>query len=302
MLFTIDLPLNQLVYTSFPDTGFKGFKLVTSGQVPLRTQQIFLKQVVDRYRNAIKNQNPGFRAIYLLQIASEEWLFGWLYNDIWENLEHNGGNNIPYFICYHLAEPLYAFRIEKVCACLQKGPVELSDRDRVAVSPEPLILKDLSLYKEARSGVVIPWEVRQQIYSSLEQGNLVDIFISVNQQEKVTEPVNPVQPQQQAVNDKNTDNHSLQQPLISLTQQQEIIERQEPAEPQKLVIKNESGIDSSLLIDKNVILMIGMSLGAISIMVVMGFIYILLNTSSFVPNQPIQSPSHLNSEGVGSRE
>lgn len=287
MLFTIDLPLNQLVYTSFPNTDFK---LVTSGQVPLRTQQIFLKQVVERYRNAIKNQSPGFRAIYLLQIAPEEWLFGWLYNDVGE-LEHNADNNIPYFICYHLAEPLYAFRIEKVCACLQKGPVELSDRHSVAVSLEPLILKDLSLYKEARSGVVIPWEVRQQIYSSLEQGNLVDIFISINQQEKVTESVNPVQPQQQAVNDKNTDNHSLEQPLISLTQQQEIIETQEPAEPRKPVTKNESGIDSSLLIDRNVILMIGMSLGAISIMVVMGFIYILLNTSSFVPNQPIQSPS-----------
>jgi hypothetical protein len=299
MLFTIDLPLNQLVYTSFPNTGFK---LVTSGQVPLRTQQIFLKQVVDRYRNAIKNQSPRFRAIYLLQIASEEWLFGWLYNDVRENLEHNADNHIPYFICYHLAEPLYAFRIEKVCACLQKGPVELSDRHSVAVSLEPLILKDLSLYKEARSGVVIPWEVRQQIYSSLEQGTLVDIFICVNQQEKVTEPVDPIQPQQQAVNDKNTDNHSLEQPLISVTQQQEIIERQEPAEPQKLATKNESTIDSSLLIDRNVILMIGMSLGAISIMVVMGFIYILLNTSSFVPNQPIQSPSHFNSEGVGSRE
>ncbi len=242
----MDLPLNQLVYTSF---SYVGFGLLTSEQVPLHIEQTFLKQVVYRHWNAFEHENHSYRAAYLLQITPEDWLFGWLYNDERDDIDRS---RIPHFICYHLREALYAFCIEKICACLQKGPVELVDHHSFSNSLEPLILKDVSSYQEARPGVLISWEVRQQIHMNLKQGNLTDLFIPVKEHQR-------------------------------------LIERSLPVEPQQVVAKDKSPDNGSLVLNRNFILLLGISFGIITSLVVTALIYIFFITS--VRIQPTQSPS-----------
>jgi hypothetical protein len=314
----MDLSVNQLVYTSF---SYVGFGLLTSEQVPLHIEQTFLKQVVYRYWNAFEHENHSYRAAYLLQITPEDWLFGWLYNDERDDIDRS---HIPHFICYHVREPLYAFCIEKICACLQKGPVELVDHHSFSNSLKPLILKDVSSYQEARSGVVISWEARQQIHMNLKQGKLTDLFIPVKEDERLIERSLPVEPQQVVAKDKSPDNGSLlpliplkehqtlierslpvepQQvvakdkspdngsllPLIPLKEHQTLIERSLPVEPQQVVAKDKSADNGSLVLDRNFILLLGISFGIITSLVVTASIYVFFMTS--VRNQPTQSPS-----------
>ena len=277
----MDLSVNQLVYTSF---SYVGFGLLTSEQVPLHIEQTFLKQVVYRYWNAFEHENHSYRAAYLLQITPEDWLFGWLYNDERDDIDRS---HIPHFICYHVREALYAFCIEKICACLQKGPVELVDHHNFSNSLEPLILKDVSSYQEAKPGVLISWEVRQQIHMNLKQGKLTDIFIPVKEHETLIEPL-PVEPQQVVAKDKSPDNGSLL-PLIPLKEHQRLIERSLPVEPQQVVAKDKSADNGSLVLNRNFILLLGISFGIITILVVTALIYVFFITS--VRNQPTQSPS-----------
>jgi hypothetical protein len=277
----MDLSVNQLVYTSF---SYVGFGLLTSEQVPLHIEQTFLKQVVYRYWNAFEHENHSYRAAYLLQITPEDWLFGWLYNDERDDIDRS---HIPHFICYHVREPLYAFCIEKICACLQKGPVELVDHHSFSNSLKPLILKDVSSYQEARSGVVISWEARQQIHMNLKQGKLTDIFIPVKEHETLIEPL-PVEPQQVVAKDKSPDNGSLL-PLIPLKEHQRLIERSLPVEPQQVVAKDKSADNGSLVLNRNFILLLGISFGIITSLVVTALIYVFVMT--WVRNQPTQSPS-----------
>jgi hypothetical protein len=314
----MDLSVNQLVYTSF---SYVGFALLTSEQVPLHIEQIFLKQVVYRYWNAFEHENHSYRAAYLLQITPEDWLFGWLYNDERDDIDRS---HIPHFICYHLKEPLYAFCIEKICACLQKGPVELVDHHSFSNSLKPLILKDVSSYQEARSGVVISWEARQQIHMNLKQGKLTDLFIPfkedetlierslsvepeeilakdksadngsllplipVEEHEKFIERSLPVEPQQIVAKDKSADNGSLL-PLIPLKEHEKFIERSLPVEPQQIVAKDKSPDNHSLALNRNSILLLGIGFGIITSLVVTALIYVFFMTS--VRNQPTQSPS-----------
>jgi|GEM_PF-6680236 len=236
----MDLSVNQLVYTSF---SYVGFALLTSEQVPLEIEQTFLKQVVYRYWNAFEHENHSYRAAYLVQITPEDWLFGWLYNDERDDIDRS---HIPHFICYHLREPLYAFCIEKICACLQKGPVELVDHHSFSNSLKPLILKDVSSYQEARPGVVISWEVRQQIHINLKQGKLTDLFIPVKEDERLIERSLSVEPQEILAKDKSPDNGSLLA-LIPLKEHQTLIERSLSVEPQEILAKDKSPDNGSLL-------------------------------------------------------
>lgn len=132
-------------------------------------------------------------------------------------LDDTSHSHLPYFHCYYLAEPLYTLRKEKVCACLQKGPVALVDRHNFSEPLEPLILKDLNHYQAAKLGVVIPWEVREQIYTNLKQGKLIDIFIPVNEEQMVSYLPAPVQPQQQVTQDHSGDYSSP--PLLAVNEQ-----------------------------------------------------------------------------------
>lgn len=111
----------------------------------------------------------------------------------------------------------------------------------------------MSSYQEARSGVVISWEARQQIHMNLKQGKLTDLFIPVKEHQRLIERLLPVEPQQIVAKDKSADNHSL-------------------------------------ALNRNSILLLGIGFGIITSLVVAVLIYIFILMTS-VRNQPTQSPS-----------
>jgi len=169
--------LGQLVYTSFPGVGFR---VLASVQVPLKIQQAFIEQVVYQYWDSYNPPEFGFRAAYVRQVTLEQTLFGWLYND---GLDDLGRSHVPYFVCYCLAEPLYASQLEYILACLHRGPVALVDRQRFPAKLEPISAPDSLSYQPSRKGVGIPLKVRQQSYAALQQGNLLDLFVPVDEPE-----------------------------------------------------------------------------------------------------------------------
>lgn len=174
------LLLEQIVYTSFTQTGLKA---VASTQLPVEIQQAFMEKIVQQYWNSQQPLEVGHQAVYLQQITPEHTLFGWLYNVGKDELN---GEDIPYFICYYLAEPLlFYFQLEKIFTCLHKGPVALIDRDTPNFSIESVVIKNIWDYKSARPGLIIPMLMRAQSYIALKQGELLDLFIPFHQQEKI---------------------------------------------------------------------------------------------------------------------
>ncbi|NMF63845.1 hypothetical protein DP113_01075 [Brasilonema octagenarum UFV-E1] len=277
----MDLPLNLLVYTSFTNVGFE---LLTSEQVPLDIQQTFLKKVVFRYWKAFECRNHSDRAAYLLQVTLEDWLFGWLYNDEWDNTNYS---HIPYFICYHLTKPLHSFQVEKVCACLQKGPLTLVERHKFSNSLKPLILKDVSSYQEAKPGVLISWETRQQIHMNLKQGKFIDLFIPAKEHEGVIELSLPVESQELFTADKSALNPTLL-PLIPVTEKRRISEVSLPVESQELFTADKSAENDLLVLRRNFILLLGIGFGVITSLAVIVFIYVFFQMTSS-QNQPNKS-------------
>lgn len=277
----MDLPLNLLVYTNFTNVGFE---LLTSKQVPLDIQQTFLKKVVFRYWNAFECRNHSNRSVYLLQVSLEDWLFGWLYNDEWDNTDYS---HIPYFICYHLTKPLHSFQVEKVCACLQKGPLALVDRHNFSNSLKSLILKDVSSYQEAKPGVLISWETRQQIHINLKQGKFIDLFIPAKEHEGVIELSLPVE-SQELVADKSAENPTLL-PLIPVTEKRRISEVSLPVESQELFAADKSAENDLLVLRRNFILLLGIGFGVITSLAVIVFIYVFfqMTSSQKQPNQSL---------------
>jgi len=171
--------LGQLVYTSFPGVGFRS---LTSAQVSPQIQQAFLEQIVYQYWDSYNPPEFGFRAAYLYQVTLEQTLFGWLFND---GLDDLGRSHVPYFICYCLPKPLHVSQLEKIFACLQRGPVMLINRQYVPATIESLFALDSLDYQPARRGVGIPLEVRKHGYAALQQGSLLNLFVPLGQQEPV---------------------------------------------------------------------------------------------------------------------
>ncbi|MBW4593858.1 MAG: hypothetical protein KME46_13320 [Brasilonema angustatum HA4187-MV1] len=269
----MDLPINVLVYTKFTNVGFE---LLTSKQVSLDIQQTFLKKVVFRHWNAFECRNHSDRAAYLLQVSLEDWLFGWLYNDEWDNTNYS---YIPYFICYHLTKPLHSFQVEKVCACLQKGPLALVDRHNFSNSLKSLILKDVSSYQEAKPGVLISWETRQQIHINLKQGKFIDLFIPAKEHERVIELSLPVESQELFTADKSAENPTLL-PLIPVTEKRRIREVSLPVESQELFAADKSAENNLLVLHRNFILLLGIGFGVITSLAVIVFIYVFFQMTS----------------------
>ncbi len=244
------LLLGQLVYTSFPKIGFK---ILASEQVSTQIQQAFFQRVVLQYWDAYNRPSSEYRGIYLLQVTLEYTLFGWLYADGADDL---GRDHIPYFICYYLAEPLYAFQLENIFTCLHKGPVALIDRDSFCLPLEPMALPDLWRYQPARPGVEIPWIDRKRIHTDLRQGELLDLFISVDEQKKEIELNEQVQAQKFVAEEKNADDNSL--PTI-----------------------------------KNSILLLGIAIGTATSLAVILSVYGFFQRSILVPNHPELSSSEI---------
>lgn len=170
----MDVLLGQLIYARF--TGI-GFKTLASVQVPIEIQQAFIQRVVARHWYSHKPPNFGYRAVYLHQVNSDQCLFGWLYSDG----EHNPPSHVPYLICYYIVEPLSALQLENIFTLLHKGPVALIDRHSLPVSLETKIILDLWSYKGEKPGVAIPKDVRKHSHTALQQGELLDIFVPLNE-------------------------------------------------------------------------------------------------------------------------
>lgn len=198
------LILGQLIYTSFSKIGFTS---IASEQVPTNIQQFFIKRVVFYYWDTYKQLSSEYKAVYLHQVIPEQTLFGWLYNSGVDDL---GRGPIPYFICYYLSEPLSAFLLEIVFTLLQKGPIELVDRQSPPISLKPVLIKNLWHYKSAYSGVEICLDVRKQNHFALKQGKSLSLFIPTNEQAMVVELNKQVQSQELVTAQRNTQHNSLQ--------------------------------------------------------------------------------------------
>jgi len=173
--------LGQLVYTSFPGVGLRA---IASTQVPAEIQQAFIQQVVYQHWDAYHPPSSGYRAAYVYQVTPEQSLFGWLYNDGVDDL---GRQHVPYFLCYYLAAPLFAFQLENIFTCLLRGPIALIDRQRLPDALEPIVAPDLWAYEPARLGVMVPFDVCQRGHLALKQRQLLDLLISVEVQQTVTQ-------------------------------------------------------------------------------------------------------------------
>ena len=174
------LILGQLVYTSFAKVGFR---LVASDQVPIEIQQAFIEHVASKQWDSYAPPKFGYRAVYLYQVTREHSLFGWLYND---GTDDKGRYNVPYFICYYLAGSLHTSDLVNIFTCLHKGPVALIDRYNLPAI-EAVVLRNLWSYQAARSGVGIALGVRRSSYILLNQGELLNLFVSVYEQQMFIE-------------------------------------------------------------------------------------------------------------------
>lgn len=171
------LRLGQLVYTSFATVGLR---TVASEEVSTEIQQTFLEKLVYQYWDAYNPPGAGYRAAYLLQVDSEDSLFGWLYND---GLDDFGRSNVPYFLCYHLTGQLHLNQLENIFICLCTGPLTLIDRQNLPNSLESLVVQDLWSHQPTRPGVKIPKRIVEQSHTHLEQGKLVNLFVPASQEE-----------------------------------------------------------------------------------------------------------------------
>jgi len=68
---------------------------------------------------------------------------------------------------------------------LQKGPVTLMQRDMLNPSIESVVIHNVWDYQCARPGLIIPILMRAHSHFALKQGELLDIFVPCNQQEKI---------------------------------------------------------------------------------------------------------------------
>lgn len=170
------LLLGQLVYTTFAE---RGFSTLASKQVPIEIEQTFM-QLVSQYWDSYNPPVSGYRAVFLHQISPEQTLFGWLYNDGTDDM---GRSDVPLFVCYYLTEPLFDFQLANIFICLEKGPVALINRHHPSAYLETKVVPNLWSYQPALSGVAIPLAVRQQSYFALRQGELLELFVPVDEQE-----------------------------------------------------------------------------------------------------------------------
>lgn len=170
------LLLSQLAYTSFAGLGFN---TLASPQVPSEIQKSFMQSVVSQYWDSYSPLRPGSQAAYLHQLAPNHILFGWLYND---GADDMGRSDVPYFICYYLAEPLSDFHLDTIFTCLHRGPAALIDRYSQSLNLETIVVPDLWSYQSARPGVAIPLRIRQHSHVALERGKLLDLFVTSDEQ------------------------------------------------------------------------------------------------------------------------
>ena len=174
----MSLLLNQLVYTSFPEIGFK---LLTSQQVPWQIQQNFM-ELVYRYWDSYNPPLPGFRAAYLYQPSADVCLFGWLYNNGTDDL---GRSHVPYFVCYYLNQSLQPHQLHKILTCLHKGP--LTTVEQPGSSLDLIEVPDSCGYDPVRPGTFISSELQEHCYKNLKHKQLLNLFVPADETTMLSE-------------------------------------------------------------------------------------------------------------------
>ncbi len=163
--------LGQLVYTSFPQIGFRH---LSSPQIPKEIQHAFVHQVVYLRWNSYNPPGAEYRAAYLYQINAEHTLFGWLYGDATDDV----GRHVPYFIGYHLAEPLTDAHLDSIFICLQRGPTAIVNQQDLSKGVlENISIPDVLGYPPARMGVDIPDDIRNYSRTFLQMQELLNVFV-----------------------------------------------------------------------------------------------------------------------------
>lgn len=170
------LQVEQLVYTSFPETGFKG---LAGPQLPAHVLQGFVDAIVHRYWNAYSPPSVGYRAVYLHQLSDQDYLFGWLYSD---GSDEMGREGVPYFVCYYLAQTLEEADLNLILDCLECGPLTQIDRQQMPSTLAPVIVPDDCHYLPTQLGVAIPPETREKCLSQLYQQDLLDFGVQFEPQ------------------------------------------------------------------------------------------------------------------------
>jgi predicted regulator of Ras-like GTPase activity (Roadblock/LC7/MglB family) len=176
----MSLLVGQIIYTSFPGVGFKS---LASQQVPSDIQHAFVQQIVHQHWDTYNPPKTGYRAIYLHQFASDRTLFGWFYNEGTDDL---GRANIPYCIGYYLPGLLSTVKLENILTCLGIGPVSICDRRHPPTILENINIPDFCNYQGARSGVIVTSDVRKQTHKDLLQKKRLNLFIGLDEIERIT--------------------------------------------------------------------------------------------------------------------
>jgi predicted regulator of Ras-like GTPase activity (Roadblock/LC7/MglB family) len=175
----MSLLVGQIIYTSFPGVGFKS---LVSQQVPSDIQHAFVQQIVYQHWDTYNPPKTGYRAIYLYQFSSDRTLFGWFYNEGTDDL---GRANIPYCIGYYLPGLLSTVKLENILTCLGIGPVEICDRRNPPPILENINIPDFCNYQGVRQGVIVNSEVRKQTHKDLLQKKLLNLFIGIDEIERI---------------------------------------------------------------------------------------------------------------------
>lgn len=163
--------LGQLVYTSFPNIGFRH---LSSPQIPKEIQHAFVHQVVYLRWNSYNPPAADYRAAYLYQINANHTLFGWLYGDATDDV----GRHVPYFIGYHLTEPLTEEYLNSIFICLQRGPIAIVTKHDLSQGVlENISIPDIRGYPPIRIGVDIPNDIRNYSRTFLQMKELLNIFV-----------------------------------------------------------------------------------------------------------------------------
>lgn len=169
--------LGQLVYTSFPNVGFRH---LSSPQIPKEIQHAFVHQVVYLRWNSYNPPAADYRAAYLYQINTDHTLFGWLYGDATDDV----GRNVPYFIGYHLSEPLTEAHLNSIYICLQRGPTAIANKQDLKNGVlENISIPDIRGYPPVRIGVDIPDDIRNYSRTFLQMQELLNIFVPASERQ-----------------------------------------------------------------------------------------------------------------------
>ena len=247
----MSLLLNQLVYTSFPEIGFK---LLTSQQVPWQIQQHFM-ELVYRYWDSYNPPLPEFRAAYLYQPSLDVCLFGWLYNNEMDDL---GRSHVPYFVCYYLNQSLQPHQLRKILTCLHKGPIATVEQP--SSSLELIVVPDSCGYDPVRPGAFISSDLQEHCYRNLEHKQLLNLFVPADEATMPSESVfndyaHPVRTEQMPGKDtpvSNTASLPADDPAPSQLKQLPLLSREAVPTPVEAILQELSskpiGIQGAVLV------------------------------------------------------